>query len=266
MNWLTARTVVSRSSTSTSAPWRALGACSVIVALLSACATTPAPDPLQLQLQALDARVTRIDRIVDNQSLLQMTQRVDALQAEVRVLIGRIEELQNANESLRKQQRDLYADLDGRLKSAPVPAATPAPMSLSEPLILPGGDEQQQYARAFEALKNADYAAAIAGFKQVSAAYPKGVLADNAQYWLGEAYYVTRDYDHAATSFEALLSTWPNSRKAPDALLKLGYTQFEQKRVAVARSTLQLVVSRFPGTDAARLAAERLSKLPADAR
>ena len=234
--------------------------------LLGACATTPAPDPLQLQIQALDERVSRIDRIVDNQSLLQMTQRVDALQADVRMLNGRIEELQNANESLRKQQRDLYADLDGRLKAAPLPAAAPVPQFVGEPQSLPGGDEQQQYARAFEALKNADYATAITGFKQLSAAYPKGALADNAQYWLGEAYYVTRDYDRAAVSFEYLLSTWPNSRKAPDALLKLGYTQFEQKRLAVARSTLQLVVSRFPGSDAARLAAERLSKLPADAR
>jgi len=265
MNWLIARIAVLRSSTSIRALWRALLPCSLVL-LLSACATTPAPDPLQLQLQALDGRVTRIDRIVDNQSLLQMTQRVDALQADVRQLNGRIEELQNANESLRKQQRDLYADLDGRLKAAPPPAPTPAPQPVGEPLALPGGDEQQQYARAFEALKNADYAAAVAGFKQLSAAYPKGVLADNAQYWLGEAYYVTRDYDRAAASFEYLLSTWPNSRKAADALLKLGYTQFEQKRVAVARSTLLLVVSRFPGTDAARLAAERLAKLPADPR
>ena len=266
MNWLTARTAVLRSSTSTKASGCALLLCSAIVALLGGCATTPAPDPLQLQLQALDARVTRIDRIVDNQSLLQMTQRVDALQADVRMLNGRIEELQNANDSLRKQQRDLYVDLDGRIKNAPQPAAIPVPPPVSEPLTLPGGDEQQQYARAFEALKNADYAAAIAGFKQLAASYPKGVLADNAQYWLGEAYYVTRDYEHATASFEYVLSTWPNSRKAPDALLKLGYTQFEQKRVALARSTLQLVVSRFPGTDAARLAAERLTKLPADPR
>ena len=204
----------------------------------------------------------RIDRIVENQSLVQLAQRVDALQNDVRTLNGRIEELQNANEGLRKQQRDLYADLDQRLK-APAPPAPEAPAPASSP---GSGDEQGQYNRAFDSLKAGDYAAAVNAFRQLAATFPNGALADNTQYWLGEAYYVTRDYDHAAACFERVLATWPNSRKAPDALLKLGYTQFEQKRVSAARATLMQVVSRHPGTDAARLAAERLQKLPADAR
>jgi tol-pal system protein YbgF len=106
----------------------------------------------------------------------------------------------------------------------------------------------------------------VNAFRQLATAFPTGVLADNTQYWLGEAYYVMRDYDHAAACFEAVLSGWPGSRKAPDALLKLGYTQFEQKKAAAARLTLQQVGARFPGTDAARLAAERLQKMAADAR
>jgi tol-pal system protein YbgF len=208
--------------------------------------------------------VGRIDRIVENQSLLQLAQRIDALQADVRTLNGRIEELQNGSESLRKQQRDLYADLDQRLKTAP-PVAVPAeaPPTSSAPAT---SDEQTQYARAFDMLKAGDYPAAVNAFRQLAATFPTGALADNTQYWLGEAYYVTRDYDHAAACFEQVLSAWPNSRKAPDALLKLGYTQYEQKRVAAARTTLQQVVSRFPGSDAARLAADRLQKIPADAR
>ena len=58
---------------------------------------------------------------------------------------------------------------------------------------------------------------------------------------------------------------WPNSRKAPDALLKLGYTQFEQKKITEARATLALVQMRFPGSEAAKLAADRLQKMPAEA-
>jgi tol-pal system protein YbgF len=92
--------------------------------------------------------------------------------------------------------------------------------------------------------------------------YPASTLLDNAQYWTGEAYYVTRDYEHAATAFRAVGERWPTSRKAPDALLKLGYTQFEQKHLAAARATLQQVVERYGGSDAARLAQERLQKLP----
>jgi tol-pal system protein YbgF len=207
--------------------------------------------------------VGRIDRVVSNQSLIQLTQRVDSLQGEVRTLTGRVEELQNANEALRRQQRDLYADLEKRLSAA----SSAAPRTdAGGPAASGGGDEQVQYNRAFDQLKSGDYAGSINGFKSLAAAYPQGQLADNTQYWLGEAYYVTRDYANATAAFERVLSGWPNSRKAPDALLKLGYTQIEQKRADTARITLQQVVSRYPGTEAARLAADRLQKLAAAPR
>lgn len=253
------RTAVSRLSTSTERALRALWVAVAAAGLLAGCSTVPdEEDPTQRRLDDLDSRVGRIDRIVANQSLVQLAQRVDAMQTEIRTLRGQVDELQNANEGLRKQQRELYADLDQRLKTAPPPAETTGTPA--------SGDEQALYNRAFDALKAGDYAAAANGFRQLAATHPSGALADNTQYWLGEAYYVTRDYDHATVAFERVLSGWPNSRKAPDALLKLGYTQIEQKRVGTARTTLQQVVSKYPGTDAARLAADRLQKLPADAR
>jgi tol-pal system protein YbgF len=225
-----------------------------IGALLGACATTPEVDPMQLRLDDLDARVGRIDRIVANQSLMQMAQRVDALQEEVRGLKGRQEELQNENVQLRKEQRDLYADLERRLVAAPVATSTSAPTTQNE--------ESVSYARAFEHLKARNYTAAIDGFRALAASHPNGQLADNTQYWLGEAYYVSQDYDHAAAAFQRVLDSWPDSRKAPDALLKLGYTQQEQKKIAAARVSLQQVLTKYPGSDAARLATDRLNKLP----
>ena len=74
---------------------------------------------------------------------------------------------------------------------------------------------------------------------------------------------MNHDYDSAADAFRAVLKKWPDARKAPDALLKLGYTQFERKQFAAARSTLTAVTQRYPGTDAARLAAEKLRLTPA---
>jgi tol-pal system protein YbgF len=230
--------------------------------LLSGCALTPEEDPVQVRLADLDSRVGRIDRIVSNQSLIQMAQRVDALQEEVRGLRGRIEELQNENVKLRKEQRDLYTDLDKRLKDTAAAATAAAAAATSPVAPAAGGDEQTLYNRAFDQLKARDYAAAVEGFRSLAAAYPNGALADNTQYWLGEAYYVTQEYDHATAAFQRVLSAWPNSRKAPDALLKLGYTQAEQGRLPAARVTLQQVVSKYPDSDAARLAAERLAKLP----
>jgi tol-pal system protein YbgF len=239
----------------------AAAACAAL--LLGACATEPAEDPVQTRLNDLDSRVGRIDRIVSNQSLMQMAQRVDAQQEELRQLRGRIEELQNENATLRKQQRDLYADLDKRLTQATTAAAAATTAASSAPgSATPEADEQGLYNKAMEQLRARNYPAAVDGFRSLAAAYPNGQMADNTQYWLGEAYYVTAEYDHAAAAFQRVLSVWPNSRKAPDAMLKLGYTQIEQNKVAAGRATLQQVVARFPDSDAAKLASERLSKLP----
>jgi len=121
------------------------------------------------------------------------------------------------------------------------------------------------YSQAFSALKAGSYSVAITGFKDFLSSYPASPLAENAQYWLGEAYYVTRSYDDAGTAFRTVLQKYPQSRKAPDATLKLGYTQYELKRYADARKTLQEVAQKYPDSDASRLAAERLKRIPANA-
>jgi tol-pal system protein YbgF len=245
--------------------------------LLSGCVTNPADDPVQIKLNDIDARLGSVERVVSNQSLVDLSRRVDTLEAQLREQRGNVEVLQNGSESARKQQRDLYADLDkriavleGKLKAAGA-AGADAPAAAPEAAGAPAdagksGDDQAAYDHAFEALKSGGYGEAVKAFQAFMADYPASALLDNAQYWIGEAYYVTRDYDRAAEAFRAVGERWPNSRKAPDALLKLGYTQFEQKHLAEARATLNGVVQRFPGSDAARLAQERLQKLPPEAR
>src|SRR3984893_6886063 len=75
-----------------------------VAAVLAGCASTPAEDdPVQIKLNDLDGRVARIERVVANQSLVQLAQNLDAVQAETRRLRGRIEELENSNETLKKQ-------------------------------------------------------------------------------------------------------------------------------------------------------------------
>jgi tol-pal system protein YbgF len=238
---------------------RSLGAvCLLAAAGLAGCATVPPEeDPVQIKLGELDGRLARLER--SNQGVVDMAQRLDQIQAELRALRGRLEELENSTESMRKQQRDLYSDLDKRLSAGSAGGAAPVGSAGA-------AGEQEAYNQAFELLKAGDYPAAIAGFQAFLAAYPNSAIGDNAQYWLGEAYYVTRDFANAGPAFRSVLERWPASRKAPDALLKLGFTQHEQKRTAEARATLNDVVKRFPDSEAAKLAAERLRRLPPDGR
>jgi len=248
----------------------------MLVCGLASCETTPAqPDPTQIRLEDMDTRLGRVERVVNNQSLVELSQRIDVLEAQLRELRGSAEELQNSSEAVRKQQRDLYSDLDRRLGALEAAMKGSAASvdgrgaSSGTPVTsgaAAGVSDQSAYARAFDALKAGDFNAAVTQFREFMSTYPSSGLLDNAQYWLGEAYYVTRDYDSAATAFRNVGERWPQSRKAPDALLKLGFTQYEQKHFAEARATLAQVTQRFPGTDAAKLAQDRLQKMPADAR
>src|SRR3954463_907967 len=114
---------------------RQLGAAVLLSSLIAGCATNPAEDPVQLKLTDLDGRVGRIERVVSNQSLVDMAQRLDAAQAGVRALRGRVEVLENQNEELRKQQRDMFADLERRVGNG----AGSAGGGSSVPGALPGG-------------------------------------------------------------------------------------------------------------------------------
>jgi tol-pal system protein YbgF len=240
----------------------------VVLLALTGCESTPAqPDPMAVKLNDVDERLGRIEHV--NQGLIQLSQRLDAIEAQMRQLRGELEELQNSNDLLRKQQRDLYADLDRRLTALQAGAKSGAGGSSDGSGGGSGagsdsGGDQAAYARAFDALKSTDYASAITRFRDFLRTYGQSQLAGNAQYWLGEAYYVTHDYDNAAASFRAVGEQYPQSPKVPDAQLKLGLTQIDQKKLTDARTTLKQVVQRFPGTDAARLAASRLQNLPPD--
>jgi len=244
----------------------AAGAVVLALAALSGCATTPPEeDPVQIKLNELDARLARIER--SNQNLVELSQNLDQAQAEMRRLRGRVEELENNTEALRKQQHDLYSDLDKRIGASGAGSAggttAAAGSGGAAGSTSASSEEQAVYTQAFDALKAGSYSVAITGFKDFLSSYPSSGLAENAQYWLGEAYYVTRDYDNATGAFRTVLQKWPDSRKAPDALLKLGFTQFELKKYTDSRKTLEQVTQKYPDSDAARLAAERLKKMPA---
>ena len=79
--------------------------------------------------------------------------------------------------------------------------------------------------------------------------------------WLGESYYVTQNYELALAQFQSLLDRYPTHDKAPGAMLKVGLAQYGLKQMDAAEATLGQVSQRYPGTDAARTAEDRLRAL-----
>ncbi|MCB1561347.1 MAG: tol-pal system protein YbgF [Xanthomonadales bacterium] len=128
-------------------------------------------------------------------------------------------------------------------------------------LPAPAVDERGAYESAFDSLKNGQYAEAARRFQAFLRDHPNGEYAPNAQYWLGESYYVTQNYQIALESFESLLSRFPNSAKAPDALLKVGYCHYELRQWEAAEAVLSQVIQQYPDTTVSRLAQGRLRAL-----
>ena len=129
---------------------------------------------------------------------------------------------------------------------------------------MPPGGENELYDAAYRDFTRGNYQLAIAGFEDFLQHYPDSDLADNAQYWLAETYYVQRQFTTALPAFELVVNSYPNSIKLPDALLKIGFCNYELSQWDQARTALERVVREFPDTTAARLATQRLERMAQD--
>jgi tol-pal system protein YbgF len=253
-------------------------ACVAALAMVGCASTPPEQDPVQIKLNDVDTRLARIERVLANQSLLDLANQNEALRADLRSMHNDIDQLTNSLEAGRKQQRDLYADLDRRMKALETRGAAAGAGSGAVAGAASGAgdagaggsgadsaagaaDDKAAYQSAFDLLKNSQYDRAITAFQKFLAAYPTSQLADNAQYWLGEAYYVNKSFPEAQAAFQRVVDKYPQSRKRPDALLKIGYCQYELKQWDQAKGTLTQVTSQFADTPAGHLAQQRLDKM-----
>jgi tol-pal system protein YbgF len=242
--------------------------------LVAGCAVTPpAEDPVLIQLEELDRRLGAIERILANGSLVELTMQVDDMQRQNAELQGRTESLEHSAESTASRQRDLYIDVDDRIQSLERSLQSqPAAVNVLDggallpgQLPVPGGSDRDNYQAAFELLKEQRYEPAALAFQQFLISYPDSQLADNAQYWLAESFYVTDQFENALKEFQVVINKHPRSRKVPDALLKIGYSNYELERYDAARTSLGMVQSEYPDTTAARLAEQRLKRMDDEA-
>ena len=251
------RAAVSRASISSAA-------CLAVLALAGCASTPPEEDPVQIKLNDLDTRLARIERVVANQSLLDMANQVEALRTDVRAMHNDVDVLNHTLEANRKQQHDLYADLDQRLKALEARGVVAGAAGGGVAAGAAGADDKASYQAAFDLLKNTQIDQAIAAFQNFLNTYPNSQLADNAQYWLGEAYYVNKAYPDALVAFQKVVENYPGSRKLPDAQVKIGYCDYELKQFPAARDALAQVVAKYPDAPAAKLAQARLEKMSSE--
>lgn len=218
-------------------------------------------------------RIERLERLTNSDVLREQTQTMESLRKEIASLREQLEQQDYELESMKQRQRNLYLDMDRRINNveagsrnssnlaAPVPPPNSSAPVVTVPVVGGDVDGQAAYSKAFAMLKEGQYSQSIKAFEAFKAAYPNSKYADNAQYWLGEANYVSRDYKRALSDFQQLIAQYPESSKNPGARLKIGYVYFELKNWSAAREALQQVITLYPDTTVAKKANERLQRM-----
>jgi tol-pal system protein YbgF len=139
--------------------------------------------------------------------------------------------------------------------TAPPGAAT------THPPVRADGTEQSDYDEALNKLREGAYEEAITRLEGFQRSYPDSPLNGDALYWLGESYYVIRNFERARQTFLTLGSKYPDSKRLPDAMLKLGYIYEEQGDKTKAREVLTKLTQSYPNSAAATHAQRRLQAM-----
>lgn len=224
-------------------------------------------------ISRLDERLTRLEKVLDRNGLLGLSSELDKLKEEQRVLRGKIEEIEFALDSKRIENQ-----IKAPLPKEKISVETTPDLISNNPVISveneaknnfqPGDNTElsgeEIYKNSFALLKAADYENAIIGFRKYLSEYRDGKFADNSMFWIGEAYWVTQEFEKAIGEYVQLTNTYPESQKSSHALLKIGYCYEKLGKTAEAIETLKDLQKKFPNSTAARLGTVKLEKLQSD--
>lgn len=230
------------------------------------------------RLDALEARMLQTESVLQGQGLAELSTRLDELAAQVRALRGELEAQAEEQVALRKRLAELTspptpATAAPLVEAAPVVAApvvaAPAAVVTAAPAAAapaPGPDTLgpvQRYQLAFEALRAADYPRAVSGFEDMITRYPDHALATNARYWLGRSLLLQNEPARAIESFAGALATGTlEAGRAADALLKKAQAELQLGRKDDARTTVGMLLERYPDGEPARQARALLTTAP----
>ncbi len=235
-------------------------------------------DELRQQSDSMASRLARIEDAAKAQPVLALAGEIEKLREEIRGLRGQVETLGNTIDGVAKRQRDMYVDLDQRLRRFEQPGAAIAPAASAVPPPAAAGaapatadkpkaaatvavEENESYERAQGQRRIGNYQGAITAFQAFIAKYPKSTLAPRAQYWIGDSQFNLRDFKGAVASQQKLLATYPDSSSVPDAMLNMASAQFESGDNAAARKTMDGLIARYPSSEAADKARRRVANL-----
>jgi tol-pal system protein YbgF len=231
----------------------------------------------KLELQTLETKVreleSRISSLGDELSNLpvnkldEVTQQMALMTEQLRSLEDRLARIPAAPRGLATFSPTALDTGSGKIAIKPDTATAPKPAGKAANGPKPAGRkppateaEAQLYKKAFDLYYGRDYAQAIAKFEELLKKFPAGTYADNCFYWIGECQFSQGNFAKAIASFRKVF-TFPETEKADDAQLKLGYCYLRLGEKKQAADAFKKVVSLYPDSEYAERAKEELAKL-----
>jgi tol-pal system protein YbgF len=212
---------------------------------------------LRAKVEALSRDVNaRIDTKPDRTAIIDLLNQQEKVMQEFAGLRGQLELLANQIANAQKSQKDLYADLDARMRKFEQRQEA-IDGQLAE--VLPS--DKKSYEAALRLFRAADYKGAAVALQDFMQRYPDSTYAPDVQYQLGNAYYLQHDYKNAIAVQELVVSNYGSSGAAPDAMLNIASNYVELKDNKKARKVLQQLMSKYPDSTSAATAKLRLAAL-----
>jgi tol-pal system protein YbgF len=207
---------------------------------------TTAVNTLQITLQKQQGdSSTHVDQLSGQIQSLNDT--LDELKARLAKVSKQLEDMQSSQQSLAAQQATTQAQAQA------VASAPPPDVLYNNALRDYNGDKNDL---------------AVQEFSDYIKFYPNTDLAGNSYFYLGEIQFRQANYQQAAQSYDQVLQNFPTGNKAASAQLKKGLALIELGKQAEGVAELRHVIQRYPRSNEALQAREKLKKLgvPATAR
>jgi len=125
----------------------------------------------------------------------------------------------------------------------------------------PKNDVEAAYNACYKLFKEGQYVKAREEFQKFLKQHPKTAYSDNAQFWIGETWYVEDKFERAIVEYQKVVKDYPNGDKVPYALLKQGMAFQKLGDKASAKIVYNQVIKKYPNTNQARVAKAKLSEL-----
>jgi tol-pal system protein YbgF len=236
----------------------------LVILLTSGCATRREivrlknqADFLESSNRRLEEQSARLDSLMSEQ--IEQTNR---LRVDLATTLSEMDERMGIVESKLEDLGQRFPELSRKMEQVKREMSTKKDTTAADTgAVRVNVDPKQLYDAAYLDLTKGNYDLAVTGFSNYLKYFPETEQAANAQYWLGECYYAKKNYTKAAIEFHKVLENYSTGTKVPSALYKLGLSLLELKSVGQAEKYLQELVDKYPHTQEAKLAGEKLEKI-----